>query len=103
MPSSLSQVIHSILATRPEGLTEREIRRALIEEHGFRCTPGEIRQTLQGHPTLFVPMADGRWRARAALEAEAIAAGAPEPRRERGSVHPPFLAHLPPLDAFVAF
>jgi ATP-dependent DNA helicase RecQ len=103
MPSSLSQVIHSILATRPEGLTEREIRRALIEEHGFRCTPGEIRQALQGHPSLFVPMADGRWRARAALEAEAIAAGAPEPRRERGSVHPPFLAHLPPLDAFVAF
>jgi ATP-dependent DNA helicase RecQ len=103
MPPSLSQVIHSILAACPEGLTEREIRRALIEEHGFRCTPGEVRQALQAHPDLFVPMADGRWRTRAALEAEAVAAGTKEPRREPRSVHPPLLAHLPPLDAFVAF
>lgn len=103
MPLTLLQAIQSILNAHPEGLTGREIRRALVEEHGFRCTPQEVQNLLQAHPDLFVPMADGRWRTRAALEAEAVAAGIEEPHRERREAHLPFLAHLPPLDAFVAF
>ncbi len=103
MPLTLLQAIQSILNAHPEGLTGREIRRALVEKHGFRCTPQEVQGALQAHPDLFVPMADGRWRVRAALEAEAIAAGTREPRWERRKAQPPFLAHLPPLDTFIAF
>jgi len=103
MSRTLTQAIHRILNDHPDGLTERAVRRALIEEHGLRCTPREVREALRGDPDLFVPLADGRWRAKTAVEAEAVAAGIQKVPRERGKVQRPFLVDLPPLDAFIAF
>ena len=103
MTQALTQAIQHVLNDHPDGLTEREIRRAVIETNGLRCTPLEIRETLRGHPDLFVPLASGMWRSKAAVEAEEIAAGIQEIPRDRGEVHRPFLADLPSLEAFIAF
>jgi len=99
----LTHAIHQILTAHPTGLTERDLRRALIETAGLRCTPREVREALHEHPDLFVPLAGGIWRAKAAVEAEQVTAGAAEMPHERGEVQRPYLTNLPPLDGFIAF
>jgi len=101
---TLAQAIEDVLNRQLDGLTERQIRRAVIEEHGLRCTPPEVREVLKRRRDLFVPLSGGLWRSRAAVRAEEIALDveedvAPEP----GEIGRPFLADLPSLDAFVAF
>jgi len=103
MNHALTQAIHQILNTHPDGLTERDIRRAVIEETGLRCTPREVRETLHGHPDLFVSLAGGVWRSKVAVEAEKVVVNAEEVPRERGEVQQPYLVDLPPLDTFIAF
>ncbi len=103
MSQALSQAIQQILNAHSDGLTEREIRRAVIEGLGLRCTPREVRETLHTHPDLFVPLAGGVWRSKAAVEAEKVAANVEEVPRERGEVQRPYLADLPPLESFIAF
>ena len=100
---TLSQAVQQILDDHPDGFTERAVRRAVIEEAGLRCTPREVRDTLRRHPDLFVPLAGGVWRSRAAVEAEQVAVGVEEIPRERGEVQRPYVAGLPSLDAFIAF
>ena len=99
----LPKTIHQVLATHPDGLTEREVRRALIEKAGLRCTPAEVREALRARPDLFVPLSGGVWRSKAAVEAERAVAGLEEMPRERGEVARPYLADLPPLRAFAVF
>lgn len=84
MSQALSQAIHQILSTHPDGLTEREVRWAVIEGLGLRCTPREVREVLHTHPDLFVPLAGGVWRSKAAVEAEKVAANVEEVPRELG-------------------
>ena len=103
MTPTLVQAIQQTLDAHPDGLIEREIRRSVIEGTGLRCTPREVREALQGHPDLFIPLSGGVWRAKAAVEAERIAVGVAEVPRERGEVQRPYLADMPPLDAFIAF
>jgi len=79
---TLSQAIQQILDDHPDGFTERAVRRAVIEEAGLRCTPREVRDTLRRHPDLFVPLAGGVWRSRAAVEAEQVAVGVEEIARD---------------------
>ncbi|MDY6875931.1 MAG: hypothetical protein SWK90_06995 [Chloroflexota bacterium] len=74
MSQALSQAIHQILDLHPDGLTEREVRWAVIEGLGLRCTPREVREVLHTHPGLFVLLAGGVWRSKAAVEAEKVAA-----------------------------
>jgi DNA polymerase III epsilon subunit-like protein len=100
---TLSQAVQQVLDDHPDGFTERAVRRAVIEEAGLRCTPREVRDTLRRHPDLFVPLAGGAWRSRAAVEAEQVTIGVEEIPRERGEVKRPYVAGLPPLDAFIAF
>jgi ATP-dependent DNA helicase RecQ len=101
---TLAQSVEDVLNAQPEGLTEREIRRAVIEQHGLRCAPREIRQLLKRHQDLFVPLSGGVWRSRAAVKAEEIALDTEERiAPERGEIERPYLADLPPLDAFIAF
>ena len=103
MNQALTQAIQQVLNDRPEGFTEREIRRAVIEGTGLRCTTREVREVLHGRPGLFVPLAGNIWRSKAAVEAEKIAAGVEEVPRDRGEVKRPFLTDLPPLETFIAF
>lgn len=92
------------LEATPEGLTEREIRRTVIESSGVRCNPVEVRNALDRHPDLFVALAGGVWRLRAVVQSEEIALGEPtDLRRERGREETPFLAALPALDRCVMF
>lgn len=100
---ALVKAIERILDANPAGLNERGIRRAVLEQTGLRRRPPEIREALQRKPDLFVPLAGGLWRLRAVVEAEDVAAGVREMPRERGDVVRPYLADLPPLDAFIAF
>jgi len=100
----LTEAIQQALDAHPDGLNEREIRRAVLEQAGLRRKPAEIRQALRGNPELFVgPLTDGLWRLRAVVEAEDVAAGKREAPRERGKVVRPYLVDLPPLDSFIAF
>ncbi len=101
---ALTEAIQQILDAHPAGLNEREIRRAVLEQTGLRCTPAEIREALSKNPDRFVgPLTGGVWRLRAVLEAEAVAAGEQEAPRERKGVIRPYLADLPPLDSLIAF
>jgi hypothetical protein len=103
----LIQAITAALEAHPEGLVEREIRQAVLRATGLRRRPPEIRAVLQGNKEIFVgPLADGRWRLKSVIETEEIVTAAAPPdslRQERGDLITPFLAHLPPLDAFIAF
>jgi ATP-dependent DNA helicase RecQ len=104
MSQDLCQALQQVLNTYSAGLTEREIRRALIEEHGLRCTPREVREALNQHPDLFVSLAGGTWRSKAVVKAEETAVGINEEVvPERGEIVRPYLADLPPLDTFIAF
>lgn len=104
MINTLPQSIQQILNSYSDGLTEREIRRALIEEHGLRCTPREVQEALNQHSELFVSLASGNWRSKAVVKAEEVAVGINENvAPERGEIVRPYLADLPPLDAFIAF
>lgn len=102
---ALAKAIERALDANPAGLNEREIRRAVLEQTGLRCRPPEIREALRDHPDLFVgPLAGGIWQLKAVIQTEEIAAGAQEGlREERGKPECPYLANMPPLDAFVAF
>lgn len=101
---SLAQSIEDVLNAHPDGLTERQIRRAVIEDHALRCAPHEVREVLKRHRDLFVPLSGGVWRTRVAVKAEEIALDAEQDvAPERGEVIRPSLADLPPLDAFIAF
>ncbi len=99
----LIQAVQTVLNAHPAGLTEREIRRTLIEQSGLRCTPHEVREALHGRPDLFIPLTGGVWRSKAAVEAEKFAAQVEEAPRVRGRVERPYLADLPSLQAFIAF
>lgn len=101
---ALVEAVEKVLDANPDGLNEREIRRAVLEQTGLRRTPAEIREALTNNPNSFVgPLTRGVWRLRAVLEAEAVAAGQQEAPRERREVIRPYLADLPPLDSFIAF
>ncbi len=101
---ALVEAIRKVLDAHPDGLNEREIRRAVLEQAGLRRRPVEIREALVNNPTLFVgPLAGGVWRLRAVVEAEAVATGEQQVPRERREVVLPFLTTLPPLDSFIAF
>jgi len=100
---ALTQAIEQVLNAHPNGVTEREIRRAVIEEASLRCTPREVREVLHGRPDLFVPLAGGVWRSKAVVEAEKVSVGAEEAGREREEVQRPYLTDLPPLETFIAF
>ena len=41
---ALVRAIESVLNAHPDGLTERAVRRAVIEGVGLRCTPREVRE-----------------------------------------------------------
>ena len=71
MNRTLTQTIRQILDAHSDGLTAREIRRAAIEESGLRCTPRQIRDALRRHADLFISIADGVWRSKAAVEGQA--------------------------------
>jgi len=71
MNQTLTQTIQQILDAHPDGLTACEIRRAAIEESGLRCTPRQVRDALRKHPHLFIPLVDGVWRSKAAVEGQA--------------------------------
>ncbi|MCX7683189.1 MAG: hypothetical protein N2508_14695 [Anaerolineae bacterium] len=51
MSTFLTQAVQTVLDAHPAGLTEREIRRALIERSGLRCIPREGREILLCAPT----------------------------------------------------
>ncbi|MBM4465998.1 MAG: RecQ family ATP-dependent DNA helicase [Chloroflexi bacterium] len=99
----LVEAIKKVLDAHPAGLTERESRRAVLEQTGLRCQPSEIRETLQRNPDLFIALAGGMWRLRAVVEAEDVAAGRQTAPREREKIVRPYLASLPSLDTFIAF
>ena len=104
MNQALTQAIQQVLSEHADGLTERDIRRAIIEGVGRRCTPREVRKALHSRPDLFVSLAGGVWRLKAVVETEEIAAGGQEGlRQERGEPVQPYLANLPSLDSFIAF
>lgn len=86
----------------PGGLNERDIRRQVLEVTGLRGSPREVRQALQDDPTLFLPLAGGVWRLRAAVQVEAVAAGENEPPPSSSPLVIPYLADLPSLGSFVA-
>ena len=102
MNQTLTQAIQQVLNDHPDGLIEREIRRAVIEEVGLRCTPHEVREVLHRYPDLFVSLTGGVWRSRAVVEAEKVAITKEIPR-ERGEIQRPYLTDLPPLRTFIAF
>jgi ATP-dependent DNA helicase RecQ len=104
MNKALLEAIASVLDANPAGLNELQVRKAVIEQAGLRCTPPEVREALRSDRQRFVgPLAGGIWRLRAVLQAEQIAAGQEDMPRERGLVERPYLADLPPLDSFIAF
>jgi hypothetical protein len=102
---ALVQAIERVLDASPDGLNEREVRRAAVEQFGLRCRPQEVREALRQNPDRFVgPLAGGVWRLRAVVQTEEIAEGAQEGlREERGEIVRPYLADLPSLDTFIAF
>ena len=104
---ALVKAITAALEANPEGLVEREVRQVVLQTTGLRRRPPEIRQVLQENSNLFVgPLASGRWRLKAVIETEEIVTSdlpMENLRQERGDVFTPFLAHLPPLDSFIAF
>lgn len=104
---ALVKAITEGLEARPEGLVEREIRQVVLRNTGLRRRPPEIRAALRQNKNLFVgPLADGRWRLKAVVETEEIVTADESPdslRQERGEIVTPFVTHLPPLSAFIAF
>lgn len=102
MASLLTAPLQEILNVHPEGLTEREIRQRLARA-GFRANPREILSALQSCPDVFVPLAGGLWRLKAALAAEEIAVGEAPVTRERGDIVLPTVTQPPPLTRFIAF
>lgn len=101
--TALEEAIEQVLRTHADGLNVREIRRAVVEETGRRCRPAEVREALDTYPDTFVSLAGGRWRLKAVIEAEDVAAGQAEPEREPREVVRPFLTDLPSLNQFIVF
>ena len=104
---ALVEAITAALNANPDGLNEREIRQAVLQTTGLRRRPPEIKVALRDNRELFVgPLSGGRWRLKKVIESEELAGGADDAakrRWERGEPVVPYLAHLPSLDAFVAF
>lgn len=99
----LLRALEAILDQVPEGMNERELRRAVIEKVGLRRTPLEIHEALKKNPKVFIgPLIGGAWRLRAVVEAEEVVAGHEAMPLRRGEVVLPFLTDMPRLDKFIA-
>ncbi len=100
---ALVEAIATVLDAQPQGLNERDIRRAVLEGTGLRRTPPEVREALRRNPDRFVELANGIWRSRRVVEAEEVVSTVRDVPRERGEIVRPYLADMPALDRFIAF